>query len=177
MVKPGQVLVELDDTDAKLAVEAAEAGMMVAQAGPARDRYSADAEMRRAKVEVQRANAALQATKLISPFAGTAIEVNVGAGDVTGPTSPPAVVVADLRALEASAEVAEADAGRMAVGQSCLVRVAAGGAEYPGVVVRVGSVVDPATGTMVARVRLKLPDGAKPPPAGAFVTVQFGGPK
>jgi multidrug efflux pump subunit AcrA (membrane-fusion protein) len=184
-VKQGQTLVELDDTDAKLALERAEAGLMVAQAGlypdnetvTVRDRRKADAEVRRAKVEVLLAQTAVQAARLGSPVAGTAIEVNAVAGDTAGPTGPPAVVVANLRALEASADVTEAAAGRVKVGQLCLVRVAADGAEYPGMVVRVGNVVDPATGMMVVHVRLKLPDGAKPPLAGAFVTVRFGGPK
>jgi multidrug efflux pump subunit AcrA (membrane-fusion protein) len=180
-VVAGQLLAELDDTDARLAVDAAIANLAVAEAGlpvkgqPAavQDARRAEAEVKKAQVDVQRAKAALQATKVVAPIAGTVAELNVAAGDVVTPSGPPLAVVADLRALEAVTDVAEADAGKVAVGQECVVQVGAGGAEYAGVVVGVGATLDAANGTVPVRVRLRLAGETKPPRAGSFVSARF----
>jgi membrane fusion protein, macrolide-specific efflux system len=182
-VAAGQLIAELDSTDARLAVDAAMANLAVAEVSvPPRERSSgtqevrlAEAQVKNAQVEVERAKAALQATKLVAPVAGTMVELNVAAGDVVTPTGPPLGVVADLKALVAATDVAEADAGKVAVGQECVVRVGAGGAEveYAGVVVGVGATLDAANGTVPVRVRLRTPDGTKPPRAGSLVSVRF----
>jgi RNA polymerase sigma factor (sigma-70 family) len=179
-VVAGQLLVEMDDTDAKLAVDAAMANLAVAEVSlppreralPAQETRLAEAEVKKAQVEVSRAKAALQATRLTAPIAGTVVELNVGAGDSVVPVSP-TVVVADLRALVAVADVAEADADRVAVGQPCAVQVGAGGKVCVGLVAEVGTALDPANGTIPVRVRVRIPDGQKAPPAGSFVSVRF----
>jgi multidrug resistance efflux pump len=181
MVRRGQALVELDNTDARLALDAAHANLEAVRAGlpagdsgvPAREVRRAEAEVRKAQVEVERAKAALQATLLVSPMEGTAVELNVASGDAVTPTGRPLAVVADLRALEAVVNVAEADAARVAVGQECVVQVGASRTEYPGVVGHVGATLDPATATREVRARVVLPPTGTPPPAGSFATVRF----
>jgi RNA polymerase sigma factor (sigma-70 family) len=180
-VPAGQVLVELDSTDAKLALDAAMAGLAVAEVSlpprertlPAQEYRLAEAQVKRAQVEVERAKAALQATRLVAPMTGTVVELNAAAGDSVSPGGPPLAVVADLRALAAVTDVTEAEAGAVTVGQPCVVQVGAGRAEYVGVVVGVGATLDAANGTVPVRVRLRLPDGTKPPRAGSFVSVRF----
>jgi RND family efflux transporter MFP subunit len=180
-VKQGQSLVELDSTDARLALEAAEANLAVAEAGlplknqgvPAQDARRAEAEVKKALVGLARAKAALQATLLVAPMNGTVVELNAAAGDAVTPTGPALAVVADLRALEAVVSVAEADAAKVAVGQECVVQVGANRTEYAGVVVGVGATLDVGTATLPVRVRVRVPDGKTPPPAGSFATVRF----
>lgn len=180
-VVAGQMLAQLDDTDAKLAVDAAMASLAVAEVSippkdralPAQELRLAEAEVKKAQVEVARAKAALQATRLVAPMAGTVVELNVAAGDVVTPTGPALAVVADLRSLAAVVNVAEADAARVAIGQECVVQVGANRTEYPGVVVGVSATLDLGTATIPVRVRLRLPEGIRPPPAGSFVTARF----
>src|SRR5262249_55045426 len=137
-VVAGQLLVDLDNTDAALALEAAMANLAVAEVSlPPRDRALpaqqarlAEAGGKKAEVEVSRAKAALQATKLVAPLAGTVVELNVAAGDMVTPTGQPLAVVADLRSLAAVVNVAEADAAKVAVGQECVVQVGANRTEY-----------------------------------------------
>jgi multidrug efflux pump subunit AcrA (membrane-fusion protein) len=137
-VKAGQPLVRLDDTEARLAVEAAEAGLAVADAdvprgdgsAPASTIRRAEAQVRKARVDVSRAKAALDATVLRAPADGTVVELNVAAGDAVAPSGPPVAVVALLRLLTAVVDVPERDAGRATVGAECVVRVEAGGKEY-----------------------------------------------
>jgi membrane fusion protein, multidrug efflux system len=180
-VNPGQLLVELDDTDAKLAVDAAMANLAAAEVSlpprdrvlPAQEHRLAEAQVKKAQVEVARAKAALQATKLVAPMAGAVVELNVATGDVVIPTGPPLAVVADLRSLAAVVNVAEADAAKVAVGQECVVRVVASKTEYPGLVVGVAATLELGTATIPVRARIRVPEGTRPPPAGSFVTVRF----
>jgi multidrug resistance efflux pump len=137
------------------------------------DARRAEAEVKKAQVEVARAKAALQATKLLAPIQGTVVELNAAAGDTVTPTGPPLAVVADLRALAAAVSVSEADAAKVAIGQECVVQVGANRTEYPGLVVGVGATLDFATSTIPVQVRIRVPEGTRPPPAGSFVTVRF----
>jgi multidrug efflux pump subunit AcrA (membrane-fusion protein) len=180
-VKAGQPLVRLDDTEARLAVEAAEAGLGVAEADlprgdpavPPATIRRAEAQVRKAQVEVARAKAALDATALRAPADGTVVELNVAPGDAVAPGGPPVAVVAPLRPLTAVVDVPERDAGRATVGAECVVRVEAGGKEYPGKVESVGLVVDPATATVRVQVALRVPAGEPAPRPGSFVVVRF----
>jgi len=61
----------------------------------------------------------------------------------------------------------------VAVGQECVVQVGVNRTEYPGVVVAVAATLDASTATIPVRVRIRLEDGKRPPPAGSFVTVRF----
>jgi HlyD family secretion protein len=141
---------------------------------PAQEIRLAEAEVKKAQVEVARAKAALQATKLVAPTAGTVVELNAAAGDPVTPTGPPLAMVADLRSLAAAVSATESDARSISVGQECLVQVRALNTEvYPGMVVGVGATVDVGTETILVRVRLRVPEGKRPPPAGSFVRVQF----
>ena len=118
-----------------------------------------------------------QASKLVAPIAVTVVELNVAAGDVVTPTGSPLAVVADLRSLAAVVSVAEADAAKVAVGQQCVVQVGANRTEFPGVVIGVGATLDLGTSTISVRVRVRLEEGKRPPPAGSFVVVRFGDQK
>jgi RNA polymerase sigma factor (sigma-70 family) len=179
-VKAGQLLVELDDADARLDLAAAEAGLAAAEvegrvgaANPALEARRAEAKVQRARVEVARAKAALQATRLTAPADGTVVEVNTAAGDLVAPGGAPVVVVAPLRRLFAQVDVPERVVGRVSVGQACEVRLAAGGPEYRGQVTQVASVVAPETATVRVHVAIKVPDDAPAPRAGSFVIVRL----
>jgi RND family efflux transporter MFP subunit len=182
-VKAGQVLAELEDTDAKLALEAAEAALGAAEAGvppraagvaTAQEIKRAEAEVRRARVEVQKARAALAATRLLAPADGAVVELNAAPGDAVASGGPPVAVVGSLGRLAAEADIPERDVGRVAVGQSVGVRVGPGGPEFPGVVAELAPVVDPRTATVRVRVAVKVPGGQPAPRPGSFVTVRFG---
>jgi RND family efflux transporter MFP subunit len=183
-VKAGQLLVELDDADARLDLSAAEAGLAAAEvegrvgaANPALEVRRTEAKVQRARVEVARAKAALQATRLTAPGDGTIVELNVAVGDLVAPGGPACVVVAPLRRLVAEVDVPEADAGRVSVGQACEVRLGAGGPEYRGEVAQVAAVVAPETGTVRVRVAVRVPDDQPAPRAGSVVRVRLGGKK
>ncbi|MDB5305807.1 MAG: sigE 15 [Gemmataceae bacterium] len=179
-VKAGTLLVGLDDTDARLGLEAAEAAASVAEAKtppgnaaiPEMMVRQREAEVRRARVEIARAKAALDATRLLAPADGTVIQMTVAPGDAVGPGGP-AVVIASLRDLEAAAQLAEAGVGRVTVGQTCVVRVGAAGKEYPGVVTGMSAVLDPTTATATVRAKVLVPDGQPAPRAGSFATLRF----
>jgi RNA polymerase sigma-70 factor (ECF subfamily) len=185
-MKAGDPLAVLDDTEAKLAVEAAEADLLRARADlpdkrdPAvvseRELRRAEAAVRRAEVELRRARENLAGTRLSAPTDGVVMEVNTMPGDVVQPLGQSVFVVADPRALEAWADVPESDAntGLVVVGKRCSVRLmSAPGTRFRGEVARVAAVVDPSTGTMPVGVRLVLTSGAAPPRPGTAVTVRF----
>jgi RND family efflux transporter MFP subunit len=179
-VKAGDLLVELDDTDARLDLAAAEAELAAAEvdirvgaANPALEVRRSEAKVQRARVTVARAKAALQATRLTAPGEGTVIEVNTAAGDIVAPGGAPCVMVAPLRRLVAEVDVPEAEAGRVSLGQACEVRLSTGGPEYQGEVVQVAAIVAPETGTVRVRVAIKVPETAPPPRPGSFVRVRL----
>jgi multidrug efflux pump subunit AcrA (membrane-fusion protein) len=181
-VKAGQILVELDSTDARLALEGAEAGLALAEASvPPRtagvatvqEVKRAEAEVRRARVEVEKARAAIAATRLLAPADGAVVELGVAPGDAVAPGGAAVAVVGSLDRLAAETDVPESAVARVAVGQGCAVRVGPGGPEYPGVVAEVAPVVDPRTATVRVRVAVKIPDREPPPRPGSFVTVRF----
>jgi RNA polymerase sigma factor (sigma-70 family) len=181
-VKAGQTLVELDDAGARLDLDAAETGLAAAEFEVKMSRaptvalveaHQAKVKFGRAQVEVARAKAALQGTRLTAPGEGTVIEVNTAAGDVVAPGGAPCVVVASLRRLVADVDVPEADAARVSAGQACEIRLPTGGPEYQGQVAQVAAVVAPETGTVRVRVAVKVPDDGLAPRAGSFVRVRF----
>jgi RND family efflux transporter MFP subunit len=185
-VKAGELLATLDDADARLGVAAAQVELNLAKDRLALTSESVkrgnestielrkvEAEVKRQEVAVERAQARLGATRVLSPFAGVVVKVTAQPGEAVGPGGPAVAEVATLGELVAVADVAEGDLGRVAVGQACTVTVRAADAAYPGVVERVGAVIDPATATAPVRVKVVTPKDHPAPRPGSFVTVRF----
>jgi RND family efflux transporter MFP subunit len=184
-VKAGQILVELNDTEAKLGVDAARAELVRAKAAlehtlaafktntvSAGERNRAEAECRVAEARLGMAEVKLQATRVLAPFDGTVVTLGVAPGEAVGTGAAPVAVVSDLKDLHAALLVSEEDAGKVAVGRPCKVRMQVGDAEYDAVVVSVAAVVDD-RGTVAARARLKLPEGVTAPRPGSSATARF----
>jgi multidrug efflux pump subunit AcrA (membrane-fusion protein) len=112
--------------------------------------------------------------RVTAPAAGTVMSVGAQVGDRTGFRSRGLFTLADLRDLEATVEVAEADAAGLAKGRGCRVRPVAGpGAEYPGSVSAVSPTVSREAGTVRVRVKVALPADAPPLRSGSQVRVTF----
>jgi RND family efflux transporter MFP subunit len=189
-VKAGQVLAELNDTEARLGLDAAKVELVRAKGiwasiGPAVAANTiskvevdrAEADVKAAEVRVMMAEAKLQATRVTAPLDGTVVTLSVSPGEAVGPNSPAVATVSDLRDLHAAFDVSEQGIGQVSVGQACTVKVWAGSAEYEGVVAAIGAVVDPASGTVHVRVRLKVPEGKPAPRPGGAATVRLADPK
>jgi membrane fusion protein (multidrug efflux system) len=189
-VKAGDTLVVLDDAEAKLAVDAARADLVRAKENSIEfertfkagaigtvERRKAEAELKQAEVALLRAEVRLKATRVTAPFAGTVVKVGTAPGEAVRPDGPPVAVVATLRELEAAFDVPESEVTRVSVGQACVIRVAAGEAEYAGEVVRVSPVIDPAKATAQVRAKLTLTGGGPAPRPGSFVMVRLTGKK
>jgi membrane fusion protein, multidrug efflux system len=189
-VKAGQVLMELSDIEARLDVELAKAelgrakdalGRLQAVAVATRvsdaERGRAEGEVKVGEVKLAVAEARLQATRVAAPFEGIVVTVGVRTGEAAVAGGAPVAVISTIKDPHAAFEVPEADVRKVSVGQLCMVRLGADDAEYPGMVVAVAPVVNPATATVAVRTRLKLPEGAVAPRPGSVATVRLGAPK
>ena len=105
---------------------------------------------------------------LSAPIGGVVVTVGVTPGELVGPTSG-AFTVADLSVVLVLAQVPEASASLVTVGDPARVRLASGGRVWDGDVVALGAALDPQARTLPARIRIANPDGALR--AGMFVDV------
>jgi len=80
-----------------------------------------------AQLSLERARAQLKETRLIAPWAGTVVRVEVGEGEMISAYRP-VVVMADLSSLQIVAEIDEMDVAEVAPGQKVEIRLDA----YPG---------------------------------------------
>ena len=189
-VKAGQVLVELNDLEARVGVDLAKAEFMRARdavevvkaltkaaGASAAERSKAEGELRVAEARVVVAEARLQATRITAPFDGVVVTVGVATGEGVTVGGAPVAVVATVKDPHATLDVPEAHARAFSVGQLCTVRVGADDVVFPAAVVTVAPVVNPATATVTVKVRVKLPEGAVPPRPGSMVIVRLAPPK
>jgi RND family efflux transporter MFP subunit len=163
-VEKGRVLVALDQRDEKLAVELAEVRLQDAER--LYDRYqrtgdsgavlpttldAARTAVQAARIELDRARIALDYRTIEAPFSGYVGITDVDPGDRVNPETM-ITTLDDRSALLVSFEVPESLIGNLEVGDE--VAVATWHSREPaafGVVVDIGSRIDPASRTFVAR--------------------------
>ena len=120
----------------------------------------AKAQLAGAQAQLSTAQNQLARAELRAPFAGVVAKVLAAAGEVVD-AGKPLVELSNADFLELRAGVPPADAARLRAGLSATLHVE--GAAGPGVSARVIAIspqVDPATGTVLVRLRAKNLDGA-----------------
>jgi RND family efflux transporter MFP subunit len=185
-VREGQVLARLDPTPLRDAVRQAEAQLSQAKAqaanaatrlSRARQAFAAGVAAQQevddgglqdesARAAVRTAEAALSTARnqlargeLRAPFDGVVARVGAAAGEPVDP-SKMVVEVARVEVLELRAPVAPSQAASLRAGQPATVETEAQpGMRLPGEVSAVASVVDPATGSALVRVRVANGEG------------------
>jgi RND family efflux transporter MFP subunit len=197
VVQAGDVLAELDSTRYKLELDRAQARLELAQArvsevkagvreadlrqSPMKERIAAaEAEVRLAKAELQLAEHDLGATQLRAPISGTVLARHAELGQVVAPPSGDqaselSFELADLTALEVTANAPESFVGRLLPGERCRIKAAAGSQlMFGGEVARVQPVIDPRTGSFPVRVQITRTENGGPLRRGMSVRVVFG---
>lgn len=175
-VRKGDVLVQLDSRQEKLAVGLAE--VQLQDATRLYERYSRSADsgavlpttldaartaMEMTRLELERARLALDDRSIEAVFDGHVGATDVDPGDRVNPNTP-ITTLDDRSSLLVSFEVPEAFIGELAVGED--IRLETWGAALPAVtgeVVDIGSRIDPRNRTFVARARVDNADDALRP--------------
>lgn len=189
-VAAGQVLVELDDRDARLALELAR--VRVQDAERLLRRYEgtrgsgavsptlldeARTALELARLERDRAQLALDDRTIEAPFAGHVGLTEVDPGDRINPDTPIASLD-DRGELLVSFQVPEIFIDRLAVGQPITVATwAARGARAEGRIVAMDSRIDPVSRTFAVRARVPNPDDRLRPGMSFRVTLELEGPR
>jgi len=97
-------------------------------------RLAADARLQKALGSLDVANAELAQTRLIAPYDGTVVSIDVVPGEMVEP-SQTVVVFADLRHLQVvTTDLSERDIARTAIGQSAMVQLKAFEGPLPGTI-------------------------------------------
>ena len=187
-VREGELLVELDSREQRLAVELAE--LQLADARRLYDRYQRSASsgavlptvldqaktaMLTAEIELEQARVALADRTMLAPFAGFVGATEVDPGDRIN-TSTLVTTLDDRREILVSFEVPEAFVGQLANGDT--VSLQAWSAREPGAsgkIVDIGSRIDPQTRTFVARARVSNGDDKFRPGMSFRVTAELEG--
>lgn len=151
---------------ARAAVASAQAGIAAARGGEA---------LARAQLKVQHVNR--DNTEVRAPFDGVVLVKNANVGDMITPfsnasgTSGAVVTMADMGTLEVEADVAEANVGKVRIGQSVEITLdALPDARFRGSVVRIVPTVDRAKATVMTKVRFDQLDPRVLPEMSAKVT-------
>lgn len=203
-VSRGQVLVELESPDVgelRADQEEAEALLKIASENFAREQrleqqgISSRKELLQAEAELRRAEASLRSARarldllgathgtgghfdLLAPFGGVIVGRNVSLGEMATPADT-LLTVADLSRVWIELDVFERDLARVRLGQPVAVSVTASpGRIFPGRIVYLGDILDPAKRTVRARVEIPNIGGALKPGmfAKAAIDVGAGGP-
>ena len=150
--------------------EAERRRLVLAQAEAAADTAHAHVTALQAEVARLGAGATPGVSKLSSPLAGIVVQVGVTPGAVVDPGAAEAFMVANLSVVVVLAQVPEASASLVQVGDPARIHLAAGGGRtWEGKVVALGAALDPQARTLPARIEITNPDGALR--AGMFVDV------
>jgi cobalt-zinc-cadmium efflux system membrane fusion protein len=94
-----------------------------------------------------------------APIAGTVVEKSIAPGQTLSAGTSPCFTIADTSRMWVMAQVFGADIGQVHAGDSATVDAGDGGAPLTGTVTNVGSVIDPDTRSVIARVQVDNPDG------------------
>lgn len=144
----------------------------------------AEADLRRAEASLRSAEAQLEALGaghgsggqfgLTAPFTGIVVARDASIGEMASPTDT-LFTVADLSRVWIELNVFERDLARVRVGQTVGVTVTAyDGRTFPGRIVYLGAVLDPANRTVPARVEIPNGDRALKPGMFASASIQVG---
>ena len=203
-VRRGQILVHLESPQVgqiRAMEREAEALLRIARENFARERrleeqgISSRKELLQAEAELRRAEAALQSAEgqlqvlgaghgdgghfdIPSPFSGVVVSRDVSLGEMAGP-SDTLFTVADLSRVWIELDVFERNLASVRIGQPVTVTTTAYPQRtFPGRIVYIGDVLDPAKRTARARVEIPNTDGALKPGmfATASIHVGTGGP-
>jgi multidrug resistance efflux pump len=153
---------ELETARAKLAQ--ARAALERLTQGPRPEEVAvAEARLRQAQADVERAKYVLQQTTITAPFAGTILARRVDVGSYVNPDGlkigASICQLADLRNMEVEVDVAERDLAKIVVGQECRIRAdAIPNRVYNGKVARLLPIANRAKGTVGVRVRVEIPE-------------------
>ncbi len=159
---------------AKAAYERARAEFERVIAGPSPEEIARlETQVKLAQVALEEARAALAATELRAPFAGTITEIDVAPGENVGGFVP-LMVLADLTTLEIQAEIDEIDIAQVAPGQKVEIRLDA----FPGQrlesrVARVAPAASRERGATVYLATVPLPETDLPLRAGMGASLKI----
>ncbi|CAN5312752.1 efflux RND transporter periplasmic adaptor subunit [soil metagenome] len=200
-VRSGQVLALLESPEVgslRAEEHEAEALLRIARENYQREQrleeqgISSRKELLDAEAELRRAEAALRSAEerlrvlgaghgsggqfaVTAPFAGVVVARDAGRGEVVSPADS-LFTVANLDRMWIELDVFERDLARIGRGQAVEVTTAAyPGRTFPGRIVYVGDVLDPATRTVRARVEIPNEDRALKPGMFATARIQVGG--
>jgi cobalt-zinc-cadmium efflux system membrane fusion protein len=200
-VERGQILVELESADVgqiRAEEQRAEALLAIATENHNRERrleqqgISSRKELLEAEAEVRRAEAELRSARdrlkvlgaghgtgghfdVGAPISGTIVARNVSVGQMAT-ASDTLFTVADLSRVWIELDVFERDLSRVSVGQNVSVSTDAfPDRSFPGRIVYVGEILDPAKRTVQARVDIPNTDGALRPGMFAKASIRVGG--
>lgn len=195
VVKASEVLVELDDTRAKLVAELAQAKVELAQAryqavkaglaekdrqqSPGKEMLGvAEVEIKTAEAELRLAEYDLEGTKIRASSDGTVLAKHVQVGDVVGSQQSNGSLtalfdLADSRRLEVVVNVPEQEMSQVSEGQPCWIKVdAILDLVYQGKVVRLSPVADAPTRSF--RAYIDIEDFEKGPKLLSGLTTSVG---
>jgi len=131
------------------------------------------AQLQQARDSLKAAQAKLENTHLLAPFAGTVTALNIVAGEYVVPGQA-LIAISDVTNLQVvTTDLSERDISNVSVGQSVTVFVEALGAEISGQVLSISAVADTLGGDVVYKTTItlnELPEGIR---AGMSVTVQY----
>lgn len=202
-VQRGQALALLESVEVgqiRAEEREAEALLQIAQENHAREQrlarqgISSRKELLEAEAQLRRAEAALHSAEdrlqvlgashdhgaggefsLVAPFPGVVVARDASLGEMATPADT-LFTVADLSEVWIELDVFERDLARVRRGQSVAVMVTAyPGRLFPGRIVYVGDVLDPAKRTVRARVEIPNPESALKPGMFATASIQVGG--
>lgn len=202
-VRRGQALAVLESVEVgqiRAEEREAEALLQIARENHAREQRLAEQgissrkELLDAEADLRRAEAALRSAEdrlqvlgaahdhdaggrfsIVAPFAGVVVARDVSLGEMATPTDT-LFTVADLSEVWIGLDIFERDLARVRLGQSVAVTTTAyPGRTFPGRIVYIGDVLDPATRTVRARVEIPNASGALKPGMFATASIQVGG--
>lgn len=202
-VQRGQALAVLESVEVgKIRAEEreAEALLRIAQENHAREQrlaaqgISSRKELLEAEAQLRRAEAALHSAEdrlevlgashdhgaggefsLVAPFAGVVVARDASLGEMATPADT-LFTVADLSEVWIELDIFERDLALVRRGQSVAVMVTAYPTDtFPGRIVYVGDLLDPAKRTVRARVEIPNPGGTLKPGMFATASIQVGG--
>ncbi len=150
-VKAGDVLVELDDTDYRLAYVKALQNYETAKNSGSK----LLAEQRQLELEI--ANRDLERCKITSPIDGTVITLNAKVGDYVRSFSDIIAKVTDLSSLYVSAAIEEIDYPQVRVGQTAVITLDAfEGLKLPGSVTYIGNEAQTVSGIVNVPIKVRF---------------------